>query len=285
MRFGRHDLSFSRPLIMGVLNVTPDSFYDGGCCYASGRLSLDAVLRRAEQMVEEGADFIDIGGESTRPGATPVSVSEECDRVLPVVSALAERFDVVISLDTSNAAVMREGTKLGAGLINDVRALQQAGALEAAVEASVPVCLMHMQGTPQTMQANPDYDDPIAQVHGFLSLRRQACLDAGISEEQIVVDPGIGFGKVDEHNLALIRSLKTFTNLGPVLLGVSRKSMFGRLLGRKLPDRLPGSLAVALIGCQNGASIIRVHDVAATRDIITMYELIIGELPNISSER
>lgn len=274
MRFGRYDFSSSRPLIMGVLNVTPDSFYDGGGCYTLGRLSLDAVLRRAEQMVEEGADFIDVGGESTRPGATPVSVTEECDRVLPVVSALAERFAVVISLDTSNPVVMREGARLGAGLINDVRALQQVGAMEAAVEAGVPVCLMHMQGTPQTMQANPDYDDPIAQVYEFLSLRRQVAIDAGLSAEQIIVDPGIGFGKVDEHNLALIKNLRTFTSLGPVLLGVSRKSMFGRLLGRKLPDRLPGSLAVALIGCQNGASIIRAHDVAATRDIITMYELI-----------
>lgn len=276
MRFGQYDLNHSRPLIMGILNVTPDSFYDGGLCYEAGRLSLDAVLRRAEQMVTEGADIIDVGGESTRPGAVPVSTAEERERVLQVVAALVERLDVVISMDTSNAAVMREGVQLGAGLINDVRALQQEGALQAAVEARVPVCLMHMQGTPVTMQASPSYDDPVAQVYDFLVERKQACVAAGLDEKQIIVDPGIGFGKVDEHNLALIRDLGKFTHLGPVLLGVSRKSMFGRLLGRDLPDRLPGSLAVALVGCQSGASIIRVHDVAATRDVVLMHELISG---------
>lgn len=276
MRFGQYDLNLSRPLIMGVLNVTPDSFFDGGRCYHSGRLSMDAVLRRAEQLISEGADFIDVGGESTRPGAVPVTVDQECERVLPVVAALVERFSAVVSIDTSSAAVMREGAKLGAGLINDVRALQQEGALAAAVTAGVPVCLMHMQGSPQTMQASPHYDDPVAQVYEFLAQRRQDCIAAGIPGEQVLVDPGIGFGKIDEHNLALIKHLDKLTPLGPVLLGVSRKSMFGRLLGRDLPDRLPGSLAVALIGCQNGASIIRVHDVAATRDVIKMYELIRG---------
>lgn len=274
MRFGQYTLDCSRPLIMGVLNVTPDSFFDGGRCYEGGTLSIDAVLRRAEQMIEEGADLIDVGGESTRPGALPVTAEQECERVLPVVAALVERFAAVISIDTSCAAVMREGAKLGAGLINDVRALQQDGALAAAASAQVPVCLMHMQGSPQTMQAHPQYDDPVVQVHDFLAQRRRACIAAGIESEQILVDPGIGFGKIDEHNLALIRRLNELTSLGPVLLGVSRKSMFGRLLGRKLPDRLPGSLAVALLGCQNGASIVRVHDVAATRDVLTMYELI-----------
>lgn len=274
MHFGQHTLDCSRPLIMGVLNVTPDSFFDGGRCYEGGLLSLDAVLRRAEHMVEEGVDLIDVGGESTRPGALPVTAEQECERVLPVVAALIERFAVVISIDTSCAAVMREGARLGAGLINDVRALQQEGALAAAASAKVPVCLMHMQGSPQTMQAHPQYDDPVVQVYDFLAQRRHACIAAGIQSEQILVDPGIGFGKIDEHNLALIRRLNEFTSLGPVLLGVSRKSMFGRLLGRGLADRLPGSLAVALLGCQNGASIVRVHDVAATRDVLTMYELI-----------
>lgn len=274
MHFGRHHLDCARPLIMGVLNVTPDSFYDGGSCYESGRLSLDAVLRRVEQMLAEGADIIDVGGESTRPGAAPVATEEECERVLPVVEALVQRFDTVVSLDTSCPAVMREGTRLGAGLINDVRALQQAGALEAAVNAGVPVCLMHMQGTPKTMQARPDYDDAVLQVYQFLEQRKSICIAAGIEESRILVDPGIGFGKVDEHNLGLIRQLGKFRALGPVLLGVSRKSMFGRLLGRDLPDRLAGSLAVAVLAAQRGASILRVHDVAATRDVITMYELI-----------
>lgn len=275
MRFGKHDLDCSRPLVMGVLNVTPDSFFDGGRCYDdAGHLSIDAVLRRAEQMIAEGADLIDVGGESTRPGALPVTEAQECERVLPVVEALVERFAAVVSIDTSCALVMREGAKLGAGLINDVRALQQEGALAAAASAGVPVCLMHMQGSPQTMQVDPQYQDPVAQVYQFLLQRRRACIAAGIAEDQIVVDPGIGFGKVDEHNLALIRRLNELTVLGPVLLGVSRKSMFGRLLGRDLADRMPGSLAVALIGRQNGASILRVHDVAATRDVLTMYELI-----------
>lgn len=276
MRFGRHEFDVQRPLIMGVLNVTPDSFFDGGRCYQSGRVSIDAVLRRAEQLVAEGADIVDVGGESTRPGAASVTAAEECERVLPVVEALARNLDVVISLDTSCAPVIREGVQLGAALINDVRALQQEGALDAAVAAAVPVCLMHMQGTPQTMQANPSYDDAVLQVYDFLARRKQQCVAAGIAAEQIIVDPGIGFGKVDAHNLALIRQLNKFTTLGPVLLGVSRKSMFGRLLGRDLQERLPGSLAVAMLGMQRGVSILRVHDVAATRDVITMCELIDG---------
>lgn len=274
MRFGPHSLDCTHPLVMGVLNVTPDSFFDGGSCYRSGGVSLDAVLRRAEQMLAEGASIIDVGGESTRPGAATVSEQQECDRVLPVVEALVQRLAAVVSLDTSSAAVMREGARLGAGMINDVRALQREGALEAAAESGLPVCLMHMQGTPRTMQVNPCYDDAVEQVYEFLRVRRQTCIAAGIGPERIMVDPGIGFGKVDEHNLALIKALGKFTALGPVLLGVSRKSMFGRLLGRELADRLPGSLAVALIGVQNGASILRVHDVAATLDVITMYRLL-----------
>ena len=273
MQFGQNHLDCSQPQIMAVLNVTPDSFFDGGTCYRNGNLSLDLVLRRAEQLIDEGADLLDVGGESTRPGASSVSLDEEMDRVLPVVEALASRFSTVISLDTSSAQVMREGVKLGAGLINDVRALQKEGALQAAVECGVPVCLMHMQGAPATMQHNPQYSNAVEDVYQFLAMRKQLCLDAGIAAGSILVDPGVGFGKADEHNLELIKNLNRFTHLGPVLLGVSRKSIFGRLLQRELPDRLAGSLAVALIGCQNGASILRVHDVAATKDVITMLRL------------
>lgn len=274
MRISSLTANDGRPLIMGVLNVTPDSFFDGGRCYSEGQLSMDAVLRCAEQMLNEGADLIDVGGESTRPGAAPVSQQQECDRVLPVVEALVKRFSAAVSIDTSSAAVIREGARLGAGLINDVRALQGEGALAAAVEAEVPVCLMHMQGAPQTMQSSPAYVDVVEQVYSFLQARVRACVAAGVDPTKVLVDPGIGFGKADEHNLALIRQLQKFTGLGPVLIGVSRKSMFGRLLGRDLEDRLAGSLAVALIAMQQGASIVRVHDVAATRDVVTMFELL-----------
>lgn len=274
MRIGSLTSNDGRPLIMGVLNVTPDSFFDGGRCFNEGRLSMDAVLRCAEQMLNEGADLIDVGGESTRPGAASVSEQQECDRVLPVVEAIVKRFSAAVSVDTSSAAVIREGARLGAGLINDVRALQGEGALAAAVEAQVPVCLMHMQGAPQTMQSSPAYVDVVEQVYSFLQARVRTCVAAGVDPTKVLVDPGIGFGKADEHNLALIRQLQKFTGLGPVLIGVSRKSMFGRLLGRDLQDRLPGSLAVALIAMQQGASIVRVHDVAATRDVVTMFELL-----------
>jgi dihydropteroate synthase len=274
MRFGSHTLDLSRPSVMGVLNVTPDSFYDGGRYYRAGRVSIDHVLHRAEQMVTDGAAFLDVGGESTRPGALSVSEGEECDRVLPVVEALVQRFSVIVSIDTSSPVVIREAARLGAGLINDVRSLRVEGALTAAVEAGLPVCLMHMLGDPATMQAHPKYDDPVEQIYNFLAERRKVCLSAGLTADQIIVDPGIGFGKVDEHNLALIKNLKRLSPLGAVLLGVSRKSLFGRLLGREPADRLAGGLAVAMVACQNGASIIRTHDVAETVDVIKMYEFV-----------
>lgn len=259
---------------MGILNVTPDSFFDGGACYRGGVLQLDLALRQAERLIREGADFIDVGGESTRPGADPVSSQEECDRVLPVVAAIASRLDAVVSVDTSNPELMVEAAKHRAGLINDVRALQRPGALAAASAAAIPVCLMHMQGAPETMQERPAYRDVVADVLQFLSARKLACLQAGIAEQDIWVDPGIGFGKTDEHNLALIRELDRLNGVGSILLGVSRKSMFGRLLGRDLAERLPGSLAAGLIGCQRGARILRVHDVAATRDVLEILRLI-----------
>jgi dihydropteroate synthase len=280
LRCGTRTLDCSTPRIMAVLNVTPDSFFDGGSCYQQGILQLDRALRRAEVLLKDGADILDVGGESTRPGAASVSSAEECDRVLPVVEALGRTFDTVISVDTSNPVVIREAARLGAGFINDVRALQQPEALAEVAASGLPVCLMHMQGSPQTMQDRPEYDDPVADVHAFLAYRRSLCLAAGIGAEQIVVDPGIGFGKTDEHNLELLRNLGRFTDLGVVLLGVSRKSLFGRLLGRELQDRLPGSLATGLIGCQKGARILRVHDVAATRDALRMWQLIDGEHNN-----
>lgn len=271
LKCGPSILDLSAPKIMGILNITPDSFFDGGQLYGPAGLALDPVLRRAEQLQSEGADLLDIGGESTRPGATPVSLQEECDRVLPVVEALAQRFDLVLSVDTSSPQLMTQAAALGAGLLNDVRALQREGALAAAAATGLPICLMHMQGAPATMQQSPVYQDPVAEVMAFLRERIAACLAAGIGREQLIVDPGIGFGKEDVHNLALLKQLRQFTELGPVLLGVSRKSMFGRLLGRSLPERLPASLAVAVMGLHKGVNILRVHDVAATKDAVTLF--------------
>lgn len=268
---GPRVLDLSTPKIMGILNITPDSFFDGGRLYGP-TLELDSVLRKAEQLQSEGADLLDIGGESTRPGATPVSLQEECDRVLPVIDALAQRFELVLSVDTSSPALMTQAAALGAGLLNDVRALQRAGAVEAAAATGLPICLMHMQGAPATMQQAPVYQDPVAEVTDFLRQRIAVCLAAGIGREQLIVDPGIGFGKEDVHNLALLKQLHQFSKLGPVLLGVSRKSLFGRLLGRSLSERLPASLAVAVIGLHKGVNILRVHDVAATKDALNLFD-------------
>lgn len=270
---GAHLLDCSEPKIMAVLNVTPDSFFDGGTLYREGKLSRDATLRKVEQLIEEGADIIDVGGESTRPGATPVSAQEEMDRVLPVVEYIAAHFNTLISVDTSCAELITAAGKVGAGLINDVRALSQPGALLAAADTGLPICLMHMQGSPQTMQRDPRYTDAFDQVRNFLRNRRDDCARAGISPQRILLDPGIGFGKSDAHNLELLRRLDELVAMGPVLLGVSRKSMFGRLLGRPVEQRLPASLATALMACQKGVSILRVHDVASTRDVITMWQL------------
>ncbi len=267
-------LDLSTPKIMGILNVTPDSFYDGGRDYLSGKLRLDSALRRAEALVAEGAHILDIGGESTRPGAAPVPLALECDRVLPVLEAVRDRLDVFVSVDTSSPELIRAAGGLGAHLINDVRALMREGAMSAVAESGMAVCLMHMQGGPATMQSQPEYADAVADVFAFLRDRKIACLAAGIAEGKILVDPGIGFGKRDEHNLALIKHLRLFTQLGPVLLGVSRKSMFGRLLGRDVSERLAGSLAVAAMAMPRGVSVLRVHDVAATRDLLTMFELV-----------
>ena len=271
---GNHQLDLSTPKVMAILNATPDSFSDGGQLYSGGQVSLDRVLRTVATMVEEGAAIIDVGGESTRPGATAVTVEEELTRVIPVIEAIAQRFDVVISLDTSQPQVITEGANAGAGFINDVRALQLDGALVATASAGLPVCLMHMKGDPATMQHNPYYEHCVDEVYDFLRQRISACAEVGIPARQVLVDPGIGFGKRDEHNLALIKALPAFTQLAAgVLFGVSRKSMIGRLLGRELPERLAGSLGFAYASLQGGAKILRVHDVAETVDIINVFEL------------
>lgn len=264
--FGRRVVDFSTPHVMGILNVTPDSFSDGG------RFNrLDAALRHAEQMVRAGATFIDVGGESTRPGAAAVSPEEELDRVAPVVDAIARALDVVVSLDTSTPVVMREGAALGAGLINDVRSLTRPGALEAAAVTGLPVCLMHMVGEPTTMQLDPCYDDVVQSVIEFLSQRIEACVQVGITRERVIVDPGFGFAKTLQHNLVLFRRLERLAILqSPILVGVSRKSMIGKVLGKPVDERLMGSIALASLAVAKGARILRVHDVAETVDAVKM---------------
>ncbi|UAK71577.1 dihydropteroate synthase [Aeromonas enteropelogenes] len=257
-------LSLDRPHVMGILNVTPDSFSDGG-----NFTQLERAMTHARQMVADGATLIDIGGESTRPGAPDVSEQEELDRVIPIVERLVRECNVMISLDTSKAAVMREGCKAGAHLINDVRALQEPGALLAAAEADVPVCLMHMQGRPRTMQVEPHYDDLLEEVKAFFDERIAVCEAAGIGREKLLLDPGYGFGKTLAHNYQLLAAQKELLCYGlPLLVGMSRKSMIGNLLARPVDERLAGSLACALIGMQQGARIIRVHDVRATMDAL-----------------
>ena len=253
-------LDLRQPAVMGVLNVTPDSFSDGG-----RYRFLDAALRRAEMMAAEGAALIDVGGESTRPGAPPVSVQEELDRVLPVVERLARELSIPISIDTSKPEVMSEAARAGAGMINDVWALRQPGALEAAVASGLPICLMHMLGEPATMQREPGYGDVVVEVRAFLVERVQVCEAMGIPCTRILVDPGFGFGKTLDHNLTLLRHLDRFTDLtAGVLAGVSRKSMIGALLEAPVGERLAGSLAAAVIAAWQGACVIRAHDVGET---------------------
>jgi dihydropteroate synthase len=255
---------------MGVLNITPDSFSDGGAFLARER-----AVARAIDMVAEGADVIDVGGESTRPGATPVSAAEELARVIPVIEALRAAVPVPISIDTSKPEVMRAAVAAGAGLINDVMALRQPQALAVAARLQVPVCLMHMQGEPRSMQDAPHYRDVVAEVCTFLQTRVDACVAAGIPRTRLVVDPGFGFGKTLEHNVTLLRRLTELDTLGvPILAGLSRKSMIGKALGLSVDERLHASVALALLAVQNGARIVRVHDVRATRDAIRMYEAV-----------
>ncbi len=264
MNFAGRELDLSFCHVMGILNVTPDSFSDGGQFN-----SVEAGLRRARKMVADGATFIDVGGESTRPGAAQVSTQEELDRVCPVVEAIARELEVVISVDTSNPMVMAETVRLGAGLINDVRALQRDGAPEVVADAGVPVCIMHIQGEPETMQDLPRYRNVRRDVSSFLTERMRVAEGAGVLPENIILDPGFGFGKSVEHNLQLLASLEQMHLLGhPLLIGVSRKSMLGAITGREVNERLPASLAAATISAMKGASILRVHDVRETVDAV-----------------
>ena len=263
-------LGFDIARVMGIVNVTPDSFSDGGH-YST----IDAAIAHALRLVSEGADLLDVGGESTRPGAVEVSEAEELQRVIPVIEALAKQITIPIAIDTSKPGVMRAAVNAGASIINDVFALRRDDALDVAAQLKVPVILMHMQGKPDSMQAAPHYDDAVAEVHSFLTQRIFACEMAGISKKNIVIDPGFGFGKSLEHNLALLAHLQRFVELGvPVLAGLSRKAFIGTLTGRDVNDRVYGSVATALIAAQNGAKIIRVHDVAATVDALKIWNAV-----------
>ncbi len=263
-------LDFPRPQIMGVINTTPDSFSDGGRFFDSA-----SALEHARRLIDEGADILDIGGESTRPGADPVPLEEELRRTIPLIEAIRRFSHIPISIDTSKPEVMRAAAQAGASLINDVWALRRPGALEAAAETGLPVCLMHMQGDPGSMQQQPRYNDVVAEVSDFLLRRAEAARQAGIARQALLLDPGFGFGKTLEHNLALFRALPRLRALGyPLLVGVSRKSMIGQITGREVDQRLPGSLALAALAARDGADVIRVHDVAETRDALAIVQAV-----------
>jgi len=279
LKCGTRELDLSRTQIMGILNVTPDSFSDGNTLFQAGQPVAEKALRRAEQMLKDGASIIDIGGESTRPGAQAVSVQEELDRVLPSVALVQRELDVVISIDSSTPQVFTEAARLGVGMLNDVRALGREGAMTAAAATGLPICLMHMQGnTPADMQLAPHYEDVIDEVADFLRQRVHACELAGISRDRLLLDPGFGFGKTLEHNLRLLNRMESLLSLGlPLLVGTSRKTMIGQALNRELDQRLAGSLATAVMAVEKGARIIRVHDVAATVDAVRMTEAVMME--------
>ncbi|ALO47295.1 dihydropteroate synthase [Pseudohongiella spirulinae] len=278
LQCGSRWLDLSLPAVMGILNVTPDSFSDGGRLSGSSdaaqfQISLDKTLTVASSMIDAGAVILDVGGESTRPGAVQVSEQEELDRVLPVVEALQAEFDVIVSVDTSTPALMRAAASAGAGMINDIRALQRTGAVQAAADTDMAVCLMHMQGEPGTMQQNPQYQDVVAEVRSFLEQRVDICRAAGIGGQRICIDPGFGFGKTPAHNYRLLARLSDFAATGlPVLAGMSRKSMIGNIIGKSVDERLAGSLAAAVLSVINGANIVRVHDVAETVDALRIVE-------------
>jgi len=267
----------NKTYIMGILNVTPDSFSDGG-----EFINPTAAIKQVKKMLSDGADIIDIGGESTRPGAKNVSVDDELERIVPIIKAIREFSECLISVDTSKAIVMREAVAAGANIINDVRALQGDACLDTAAKLNVPVCLMHMQGQPRSMQTKPTYDDVVLEVKQFLNKRIQACLDAGIKQEKIMIDPGFGFGKTLEHNLTLFKALEEFVDMNyPVLVGVSRKSMIGQILNdgvvdtrvdATIDDRVYASAVMAALAAQHGVQILRVHDVKATADAIAVVD-------------
>jgi dihydropteroate synthase len=267
LRCGRFSLALDKPLVMGVVNVTPDSFSDGGRFQDTG-----AAVSHARRLAEEGADILDIGGESTRPGAAPVSEDEEISRVLPVLEALVH-LDKPISVDTRRPRVMKAALAAGASMINDIQALTEPYALEAVAGTGCAVCLMHMKGEPATMQREPRYDDVVGEVKAFLKEAVRRCMFAGIGRDRIVVDPGFGFGKTVKHNMQVLRSLSAFEDLGvPILVGLSRKSTIGHITGRAVDQRLAGSLAMALLALHGGAKILRVHEVRETRDVIAIWQ-------------
>jgi dihydropteroate synthase len=270
LNFSNSLVDLSTPQVMGILNVTPDSFSDGGK-YAQ----FDYALEQAEQMIASGATIIDIGGESTRPGAEAVSEQDELARVIPVLKAIKQRFNILVSIDTSKASVMSATIDAGADMINDVRALQNDGCLAAIANSNIPVCLMHMQGIPKNMQNSPSYDHVINDIIVFFQQRIDACINAGIARERLILDPGFGFGKTLEQNFHLLANLSKFNQLGlPLLAGLSRKSMIGNLLNREVEQRLAGSLATAIIAAQQGAQIIRVHDVQETVDALKILKAV-----------
>lgn len=272
--FGDKSLDLSLPHVMGILNVTPDSFSDGGAFN-----SLDSALRQSERMIQEGASIIDVGGESTRPGAAPVSTQQELDRVLPIVEAIKKRFDTVVSVDTSTKEVIRGAAHLGMGLINDVRALEREGALQAAAEAELPVCLMHMKGMPQTMQDRPDYVSVVDDVVSYLMSRVEECELVGIPRSRLILDPGIGFGKTLAHNLSLLKHTEIFTGMGfDVLIGLSRKTMIGEALGLPVEERLYGTMGANASAYSKGARIFRVHDVKPHVEMLALMSRIEREI-------
>jgi len=262
-------LDLSEPVIMGIVNVTPDSFSDGGQFF-----NTTAALNHAMQLLDDGATILDIGGESTRPGAPDVSLEDELQRVIPIIKAISEQSDCIISIDTSKAEVMRQAIEAGADIVNDVRALQEDDALAVVAQyPDVAVCLMHMQGQPRSMQNDPHYDDLASEINDFFNQRIAACETAGIKQSQLILDPGFGFGKTLKHNYQILAQFNDYAQFGlPLLAGLSRKSMIGNLLNRDTENRLAGSLAGALIAAQNGAHIIRVHDVKETADVLGVYQ-------------
>ena len=278
LQCGSKTLDLSKPAVMGVLNITPDSFSDGGNVFSQAQVDPSKALTTVSKMIDHGADIIDLGGESTRPGAKPVSVQQELDRVIPVLNSLTANFDSVFSIDTSTPEVMKEAASAGAHIINDVRALGREGALNAAIETGLPVCLMHMQNQPKNMQDNPEYRDVLAEVLEFLSERRQQCLNLGMQADQILLDPGFGFGKTLAHNLSLFNGLSTMAKEShPILVGLSRKSMIGQILDADVNDRLIGSVTMALLAAQaiygaDGSAILRVHDVKETKQALNIWQ-------------
>jgi dihydropteroate synthase len=270
LRAGKYVIDLKSPRVMGILNVTPDSFSDGG-----RYIETEDAVRHAGAMIEAGADIIDVGGESTRPGSAEALIQHELGRVIPVIEGIVGKFDIPISIDTSKAEVMRAAVSAGASMINDVFALRREGAIDAAVAAGVPVCLMHMQGTPRSMQLAPEYTDLPADVIKFLARRIKACVNAGLSREQLIIDPGFGFGKNDQHNLEILSKLREFAELGvPLLVGLSRKRTLGNLTGKSTEHLAAASVAAAVIAVQNGANIVRTHDVADTVDALKIVSAI-----------